>query len=154
MRAEIISVSNGTLQGNKFTMVRGDTLEIKLRVLKDDNSPVLQTEYEEEGHTVPNGREPHDTFRFRLTAEFFAALKDGGDLRVLFRTTQSTHQVLINAPDELTVIIDQKSTKYLPAPVALNFDMQITEFIDMKKRRTSTVYQGVLQIDKDYTTLY
>ena len=46
MRAEIISISNGSLQGSKISVVRGDTLEITLRVLRDDGSPILLNRFE------------------------------------------------------------------------------------------------------------
>ena len=36
--------------------------------------------------------------------------------------------------------------------MALNFDMQITEF-NGEDRRMSTIYQGVLQVDKDLLLL-
>lgn len=153
MRAEIIGISNGSLQGSKITMVRGDTLEITLRVLRDDNSVILLNRFEEEGHSVTNGRSPSGSNNHRLSIEFTAALKDGGDIRVFYRTTQSTLQVLYGGTDELTVLIDQKLTRRLPAPLALNFDMQITEF-DGDKRRMSTIYQGVLQVEKDITSTY
>lgn len=154
MRAEIINISNGTLQGNKITMVRGDTLEITLRVLREDDSAILLNRFEGGDHEVVNSRTPSGSFNHRLSIEFMAALKDGGEIRLIYRTTQSTHHVLYGALDELTVVIDQHATKRLPAPLALNFDMQVTEFVDERSRRTSTVYQGVLQIEKDYTAQY
>ena len=150
MRAEIISISNGNLQGNKISMVRGDTLEITLRVLRDDDSVILLNRFEQE---AAYGRTPVGSTNHRLSIEFTAALKDGGDIRVFYRTTQSLNQILYGGADELTVIIDQKLTRRLPAPVGLNFDMQITEF-DGDKRRMSTIYQGVLQVEKDITSTY
>lgn len=83
-----------------------------------------------------------------------AALKDGGEIRLIYRTTQSALHIIYGSTDELTIILDQHATKRLPAPISLNFDMQITEFVDERIRRTSTVYQGVLQIEKDYTAQY
>jgi hypothetical protein len=154
MRAEIISVSNGTLAANKITMMRGDTLEITLRVLRDDDSPILINRFEEETHTIPRSREPHDTMNHRLSIEFMAALKDGGDIRLIYRTTQSTLHVLYSTTDEMTIILDQYATRRLPAPLNLNFDMQVTEFDAGKAIRTSTIYQGSLQIEKDFTTQY
>lgn len=153
MRAEIIGISNGNLTGSKISMMRGDTLEMTLRVLRDDGSPILLSRFEEETHSIVHCREPVGMANHRLSIEFYATLKDGGDLRVLYRSTQSTLHVVYGATDEMTVVIDQKLTKRLPAPLALNFDMQVTEF-DGTYRRMSTVYQGVLQIDKDFTTLY
>lgn len=150
MRAEIISISNGSLQGSKISMARGDTLEITLRVLRADGSPVLLNRFEQEGAL---GRVPTGATNHRLSIEFTTALKDGGDIRVFYRTTQSIHQILYGITDELTVVIDQKLTRRLPAPLALNFDMQITEFIG-DKRRMSTIYTGVLQVDKDITSTY
>jgi hypothetical protein len=150
MRAEIISISNGSLQGSKISMVRGDTLEITLRVLRDDDSVILLNRFEQLGTT---GREPMGGTNHRLSMEFTAALKDGGDIRVFYRTTQSPSQVIYGSVDQLTVLIDQKLTRRLPAPVALNFDMQVTEF-EGEKRRMSTIYQGVLQVDKDITSTY
>jgi hypothetical protein len=150
MRAEIISISNGSLQGSKISMVRGDTLEITLRVLRDDDSVILLNRFEQPG-TV--GREPMGATNHRLSMEFTAALKDGGDIRVFYRTTQSPNQVIYGSVDQLTVLIDQKLTRRLPAPVALNFDMQVTEF-NGESRRMSTIYQGVLQVDKDITSTY
>jgi hypothetical protein len=152
MRAEIISISNGSLQGSKISMVRGDTLEIMLRVLRDDNSPVLLNRFEGYGGTS-NERSPDTATNHRLSMEFTAPLKDGGDIRVFYRTTQSARQILYGPTDELTVLIDQRLTRRLPAPMALNFDMQITEFIG-EGRRMSTIYQGVLQVDKDITSTY
>jgi len=151
MRAEIISISNGSLQGSKISMVRGDTLEITLRVLRDDGSPVLINRFEQED--VSGGRGPGGATNHRLSIEFTAQLKDGGDIRVFYRTTQSVNQVTYGSTDELTVIIDQKLTRRLPAPLPLNFDMQITEF-NGEKRRMSTIYQGVLQVEKDITSTY
>jgi hypothetical protein len=150
MRAEIISISNGSLQGSKISMVRGDTLEITLRVLRDDDSVVLLNRFEQEGTT---GREPMGATNHRLSMEFTAALKDGGDIRLFYRTTQSINQVVYGSVDQLTVLIDQKLTRRLPAPLTLNFDMQVTEF-NGENRRMSTIYQGVLQIDKDITSTY
>jgi hypothetical protein len=150
MKAEIISISNGSLQGSKISMVRGDTLEITLRVLRDDDSVVLLNRFEQEGAV---GREPMGATNHRLSMEFTATLKDGGDIRVFYRTTQSPNQVIYGSVDQLTVLIDQKLTRRLPAPLALNFDMQVTEF-NGENRRMSTIYQGVLQIDKDITSTY
>jgi hypothetical protein len=150
MRAEIISISNGSLQGSKISMVRGDTLEITLRVLRDDDSVVLLNRFEQVGDI---GREPGAATNHRLSMEFTAPLKDGGDIRVFYRTTQSPNQVIYGSVDQLTVLIDQKLTRRLPAPLTLNFDMQVTEF-EGKKRRMSTIYQGALQIDKDITSTY
>lgn len=153
MRAEIISISNGAIQGNKITMVRGDTLEITLRVLDDNDIPIPLNLWEEETHTIPRSREPHDDFVYRLSAEFLAELKDGGDIRLIYRTTQSTLHVRYGNTDEMTIVIDQYATKRLPAPLTLNFDMQVTDFGE-KAVRTSTVYKGTLQIEKDFTTQY
>jgi hypothetical protein len=152
MRAEIISISNGSLQGSKISVVRGDTLEITLRVLRDDGSPILLNRFEGYGG-AGNERTPGAATNHRLSMEFTAPLKDGGDIRVIYRTTQSARQVLYGTTDELTVLIDQRLTRRLPAPMALNFDMQITEF-NGENRRMSTVYQGVLQVDKDITSTY
>jgi hypothetical protein len=154
MRAEILNVSNGSLQANKFTMVRGDTLEITLRVIKDDETPLTIDRYEIATHDVLNGRVPEGTTNHRLSIEFLAALKDGGEIRLIYRTTQSALQIEYGPTDELKVIFDQDTTKHLPAPLSLNFDMQLTEFVDVRKRRTATVYQGILQIDKDFTRQY
>jgi len=152
MRAEIISISNGSLQGSKISMVRGDTLEITLRVLRDDDSVILLNRFEGYGGSG-NERGPDAATNHRLSMEFTAPLKDGGDIRLIYRTTQSARQVLYGSVDQLTVLIDQKLTRRLPAPLALNFDMQITEF-NGEDRRMSTIYQGVLQVDKDITSTY
>lgn len=154
MRAEIININNGTLQGNKITMVRGDTLEITLRVLRDDDSAVLVNRFEAGDHEIANSRIPSGSFNHRLSIEFMATLKDGGEIRLIYRTTQSSLHIIYGSTDELTVVIDQHATKRLPAPLSLNFDMQVTEFVDERYRRTSTVYQGILQVEKDYTAQY
>lgn len=154
MRAEILNVANGNLAGNKFAMVRGDTLEITLRVLRDDETPIPINNYECETHAVPNSRSPVLDCNHRVTIQFMAALKDGGEVQLIYRTTQSTLHIEYGATDELKIVFDQDTTKRLPAPLTLNFDMQLTEFVNVKKRRTATVYQGILQIDKDFTTQY
>jgi hypothetical protein len=155
MRAEIISISNGTLAANKITMVRGDTLEITLRVLKDDGTPIPISHFEAASGGVLNSREPATVTNQRLSIEFMAPLKDGGEVRVIYRTTQSMHHVVYGSTDELTIVLDQYATKNLPAPLSLNFDMQVTAFsFGPDRQRTSTVYQGILQIDKDFTRQY
>lgn len=154
MRAEIISVSNGTLAANKITMMRGDTLAVMLRVLGDDDTPIPINRFEEEGHLVANVREPHDELNHRLSIEFVAALKDGGDVPLIYRSTASVFEVQYGHTDELTVVLDHQATRDLPAPLSLNFDMQITEFEAGKAWRFSTVYRGTLQIERDFTTRY
>ena len=116
MRAEIISISNGSLQGSKISMVRGDTLEITLRVLRDDDSVILLNRFEGYGGHRERAASPDAATNHRLSMEFTAALKDGGDIRLIYRTTQSARQVLYGSVDQLTVLIDQKLTRRLPAP--------------------------------------
>jgi hypothetical protein len=154
MRAEIISVSNGTLAANKITMVRGDTLEVTLRVLRDDESPILINRFEDESHTGENMRLPTNPRNHRLSVEFVAALRDGGDVPLIYRSTQSTRHVIYGPTDELSIVLDHDSTRGLPAPLSLNFDMQITEFEAENVSRVSTVYRGMLQIERDFTTRY
>jgi hypothetical protein len=154
MRAEIISISNGTLAANKITMMRGDTLEITLRVLRDDESPILINRYEVEDQSGQNTRLPSDPRNLRLSIEFLAALKDGGDIPLIYRSTRSTLHVLYGQSDELTVVLHHEATRDLPAPLSLSFDMQITEFEAEKVRRVSTIYSGMLQIERDFTTRY
>jgi hypothetical protein len=154
MRAEIISVSNGTLAANKITMMRGDTLAVTLRVLGDDDTPIPINRFEEAGQVTPNIRVPNGDFNHRLSIEFVAALKDGGDVPLIYRSTEFVFEVLYVPPDELTVVLDHQATRDLPAPLSLNFDMQITEFEEGKAWRFSTVYRGMLQIERDFTTRY
>jgi len=154
MRAEIINVTNGTLQGNKFTMVRGDTFEVTLRVIKNDESPLSIDRFEPLG-VGQKTREPNSESNNRLSMEFRAEVREGGEVPVIYRTTEQPTDILYGPLDELTVVIDQNATKDLPAPITLNFDMQLTEFMfGPDYQRVNTVYQGSLQIEKDYTRKY
>jgi hypothetical protein len=129
-------------------MVRGDTLELTLRVLDDGDSPMPLKTFEQEVDGPMRDFSKAASHRFSMVAT--AELKDGGDLPVFSLSSRQRCEVLYAGEDQLILIIGEALTNNLPAPLKLTLAMRVTRHVEDGPRYVSSIWSGNLLLEKSF----